>query len=283
MGGRILDFDTLGQLGDRLKGQLDFLDSHAILEMLEPRSRRLISGIEVLQETDSTNAYLMRQGALGRSGGQVCLAEMQTAGRGRRGKHWVSPFGANLYMSLLWRFERQPAAIGRLSLVSALAVADALTALGAQGIGLKWPNDIFWQSRKLGGILLESACGATGGDYVVIGIGVNVRMPESAGKSINQPWADLDAVLQGKAPSRNVLAVALLNAIVPAIESAGHEGVMHLQELWRRYDFTCGEIVELQTESGRQRGKALGVDNEGRLLLDVAGCQQAFTCGEVSL
>jgi BirA family biotin operon repressor/biotin-[acetyl-CoA-carboxylase] ligase len=268
--------------GYRLKARSDLLNARNILEMLDPRTRSLISGVEVLLATGSTNAHLLEQGAAGRPAGQVCLAEMQTAGRGRRGKGWVSPFGANLYMSLLWRFEQHPINIGRLSLFTALAVVDALTALGAQGMALKWPNDVLWQHRKLGGILLETACGAGSRGYVVIGIGLNVRMPEPAGSEIDQPWTDLTTVLSGKVPARNVIAARLLDVLVPVVYSFERSG-RSLREAWRRYDSIDGQIVEVQTDSGRRRGKAMGVDGEGRLLLEIDGHQQAFTCGEVSL
>jgi BirA family transcriptional regulator, biotin operon repressor / biotin---[acetyl-CoA-carboxylase] ligase len=147
---------------------------------------------------------------------------------------------------------------------------------------LKWPNDVFWQGRKLVGVLLEMAGGADGGGYVVAGIGVNVCMPESEGQRIDQPWTDLATVLQGEIPSRNVLAARLLNVVVPVIYSFERGGDINLQQAWRRYDFTYGQVVELQTESGRKQGKALGIDAEGRLLLEINGRPQAFACGEVS-
>jgi BirA family biotin operon repressor/biotin-[acetyl-CoA-carboxylase] ligase len=278
-----VQIEALRARGYRIKRRPDLLHAPTILQMLRPRTRRLLFDIQSLMETDSTNSHLMRQGASGAPAGQVCVAEMQTAGKGRRGKEWISPFAANLYMSLLWRFEHYSRGTDRLSLITALAVADALTALGAQSLALKWPNDLYWRYQKLGGILLESATQAGGGAYVVIGIGVNVRMPISAAEKIDQPWADLTAVLDGNVPPRNLLAARLLDTIVTAVHSFEHKDELNLPQAWRRYDYLYGEVVELENHAGRQRGTALGIDTEGRLLLDINGRRQAFACGEIRL
>lgn len=266
-----------------MKRQMDLLHAPTIFQTLSPRTRALIVDIEVFKEIDSTNSHLMRQGASGAPKGKVCLAEMQTAGKGRRGKQWISPFAANLYMSLLWRFQHYPGDTGCLSLYSALAVADALTALGAKDLALKWPNDLYWQYAKLGGILVEAARQPSGSAYVVIGIGLNVHMPASAAKDIDQPWTDLATVLQGNVPPRNLLAARLLDAVVTTIPSVERGDAVKLPQAWRRYDLLYGETVDFETRAGRQSGTALGINAEGHLLLDIDGRRQAFACGEVSL
>jgi BirA family transcriptional regulator, biotin operon repressor / biotin---[acetyl-CoA-carboxylase] ligase len=268
--------------GQRLKNRFDLLDSRAILDRLDPRTRALIADVEVLVETDSTNSYLIREGPSDGFAGRVCLAETQTAGRGRRGKRWISPFGANLYMSLLWRSNQRPSDTARLSLLIAVAVADALTAMGARGLALKWPNDVLWRGKKLSGILLETV-GATNGGHIVIGIGVNINMSEFRDIEIDQPWTDLATVLYGNVPSRNLLAARLLDAIVTTICSFERGGGKNLQHVWRRYDSIYGQVVEVQTHNGRQRGKALGIDVEGRLIIQIDGQRQAFACGGISL
>lgn len=258
---------------------LDLLDAPTIWRTLTVDARRSISGIEIFDEIDSTNAYLLRKRASGNCAGRVCLAETQTAGRGRYGKTWVSPHGANLYMSLACRLDQPSAAVTRLSLVIGVALADALTALGIDDLGLKWPNDILWQGKKLGGVLIEAADG-----FVVIGIGLNVRMPPSSAAKIDQPWIDLAAVLQRDVPGRNWLAASMLNAIVPTIISSfERETRQSLSAAWHGYDLLYGRTVVLDSGSGRQRGTGLGVDDNGRLLLRIGNQELAFASGEARL
>lgn len=149
----------------------------------------LVPVVDILPEVDSTNEYLKRLAFGGARSGTACLAEWQTCGRGRRGREWVSPFGANVYLSLLWRFSEGTAALGALSLAAAVAVKRALDELAAGGVELKWPNDVQWHGRKLAGILLELGGEADGPCYVVAGVGINVAMPESRAADIGQPWA----------------------------------------------------------------------------------------------
>lgn len=278
-----LELDVLRGLRYRLKQPLELLDAGGIRQALDSEAQRFITSIEVAVQMDSTNARLMRQGASGVSTGRVCLAEMQTAGRGQRGNQWISPLAANLYMSLLWPRSRAAASMGRLCLLVAIAVADALTAFGVQDLRLKWPNDLLWCGRKLGGILVETAGNAGENPYIVIGVGINVRMPSTIGARIEQPWTDLSAALKGQTPSRNLLAGRLLNSMIAALQQFGHTCGANLVEAWGRYDLLRGQTVELQTPMGRERGTALGIDAEGRLMLEVNGRQQAHTSGEVSL
>jgi BirA family biotin operon repressor/biotin-[acetyl-CoA-carboxylase] ligase len=187
-------------------------------------------------------------------------------------------------MSLAWRFDTSPADLGRLSLHLGLAIADALTSLGARGVLLKWPNDVFWQERKLGGILLEVAGrGRAATGYVVAGIGLNLNMPLAAAREIDQPWTDLATVMISKAPSRNMLAARMLDALVAAILSFANGGDTNLRHAWRRYDLTYGRLVELRTEKGQECGTAQGIDEQGRLLLQIDGRQRSFTSGDVTL
>jgi BirA family biotin operon repressor/biotin-[acetyl-CoA-carboxylase] ligase len=170
-----------------------------------------------------------------------------------------------------------------LSVLTALGIADALTALGVRQLGLKWPNDLFWQGRKLGGILLEAVPDVDRGSYVVIGIGLNVRMPVAAGAQIDQPWTDLEEVMAGNVPSRNLIAARLLDAIVPAVNSFERGRRDNLRNAWHRYDALFGKTVELRSDSGVYRGKALGINSDGHLVLECEGRMKAFACGEVSM
>ena len=136
--------------GYRLSRPIDLLDERIILSRLEPYYASHIGGLEVLAKLDSTSSYLLRRADQGAPGGLVCLAEYQTAGKGRRGRRWVSPFGSNLYLSLMWRFDAYSAELSGLSLLVGLAVAGMIRDLGGKDICLKWPNDIICHRQKLG-------------------------------------------------------------------------------------------------------------------------------------
>lgn len=148
--------------GYRLITPIELLDAQRIGETLAATGRAPPVRLEIHQRIDSTNRHLMREAAHGAPSGTVCLAERQTAGQGRHGRCWVSPFGANLYLSILWRYPCGPAGLSGLSLAAGAVVADALRQLGVQGLVLKWPNDLLWGGRKLGGILLEVSGEAQG-------------------------------------------------------------------------------------------------------------------------
>jgi BirA family biotin operon repressor/biotin-[acetyl-CoA-carboxylase] ligase len=231
---------------------------------------------------DSTNAELLRQinsptATYHRP--KLCLAETQTGGRGRRGRSWYSPPGANLYSSLLWGFQQPPAQLLGLSALTAIAVAQALRELGAVGIGLKWPNDLLWQDRKLAGILLESSS-TDKMTFVVAGIGLNVAMPPD--NPIDQAWTDLHQVL-GRFISRNTLVAALLNQLVPLYQQVQQGHWPDLALLWSEYDVCANQAVQLHTTQQTLQGLAQGIDANGALLLSRDGGLQTFTSGEVSL
>ncbi|MEZ5448457.1 MAG: biotin--[acetyl-CoA-carboxylase] ligase [Thiolinea sp.] len=150
---------------------------------------RLPDGHSCLPRLPSTNSWLLEQSD---ACGQVCLAEQQTAGRGRRGRVWQSPDSANIYLSLRWCFPQVPPHYGWLGLETGVAVARALADYGLQGHALKWPNDVYHAGRKLGGILLQTANPL---QQVVIGIGLNTGMQAALAGGIDQPWCDLGELL----------------------------------------------------------------------------------------
>ncbi|HSJ49279.1 MAG TPA: biotin--[acetyl-CoA-carboxylase] ligase, partial [Gammaproteobacteria bacterium] len=166
----------------------------------------------------------------------VCLAERQTRGKGRRGRNWVSPYGTNLYLSLSWRFESGLSALAGLSLVVGISLIRALQQLGVEGAGLKWPNDIYLQGAKLAGVLIEVSGESAGPCSAVIGIGVNVAMPEQQGRHIDQRWTDLRA--HGIPVARNQLAAALLEQLLPALAEFARHGMQPFQEEWQRPDLS---------------------------------------------
>jgi BirA family biotin operon repressor/biotin-[acetyl-CoA-carboxylase] ligase len=268
--------------GYRLASPLELLQHDAILGVLSTESRARLSALEVHPYLDSTNSYLSTKAVTGLPSGYACMAEYQSAGRGRRGRAWVSPFAANVYMSLLWRFTTSPAAITGLGLVAGVAVARALQHAGLPDIGLKWPNDITWRGRKLAGTLLEMTGESFGPVSVVIGIGLNVRMPPPAGAHIDQAWVDLETAME-RGVSRNTLAGLLLHHLVLVLLQFQARGLAPFIEEWRQSDTIAGKTVRLQLPNETITGIAKGVDDNGALLLQRKGTITSHMAGEVSV
>lgn len=268
--------------GYRLAEPLDLLEGDAIRASIGPECVVHIADLEIHTALDSTNRHLLDRARAGAVSGSACLAEMQCAGRGRLGRAWVSPFAANLYLSLLWRFEGAPPGLAGLSLAAGVAGVAALADLGVDGVALKWPNDLIWNGRKLGGILIDVAGESAGPCLAVIGVGINVAMPESAGASIGQPWTDLGAIT-GARIARNRLAGRLLRHLALTLGRFADDGFAPFVTQWRRLDLASGRTVELRLPDRTVTGIGEGVDAEGALLLRIDGRRHRFTAGEVSL
>src|SRR5690606_35740726 len=201
--------------GYALDRPMELLDADAIAARLDPAQRGALASLEVAWSLDSTNSELLRR-QTPETGAAVLLAERQSGGRGRRGRSWASPLAANIYLSLPRRFGGGLARLPGLSLVAGVASAEALHALGFGAVRLKWPNDLVVADpghglRKLGGLLVEGGGEAGGPARAVIGLGLNVAMPDGTAADIGQPWTDLASLAGGQAPSRNAVVAALLS------------------------------------------------------------------------
>lgn len=261
---------------------VELLDKQTILADMPAAARRALSSLTVLSQVDSTNRFLLQAGAPRATEVHACVAEAQTAGRGRRGRAWVSPFGANLYLSLMRAFAAAPESLPGLSLATGVAVARALESLGVPGITLKWPNDVLLEGRKLGGILLEtSGAGREDAVCVVTGIGLNVDMPGDAGAGIDQPWTDLASC--GANPGRNRLVACVLVEVLAAQPAYVEAGFGAFRKDWERLDALRDREVEVETGSSRRCGIARGVDSNGALLLEVDGRRERVLSADVSL
>ncbi len=269
-----------------IPGGLNLLDARQIHAMLSPEANSLLSSLEVLAQVDSTNARVLREGQKWGKG-YVCLAERQTAGRGRRGRQWVSPFAGNIYLSLSWTYEEGAAVLEGLSLAVGLAIVEALESLGFSGIALKWPNDLLWQGRKLSGVLLEMGGDPAGQCQVVVGVGLNVTMPASAASAIDQPWVDLQSLspdaFGAGGVTRNTLAATLLNHLLPLLRDYARLKFSHYQAAWEARHAYAGQEVELVMANSRVRGHLLGVDSQGALRLLTDDGERVFYGGEISL
>lgn len=266
--------------GYRLAAPLELLAAEQIRAAMSARYSKRLPTLEVLCSVDSTNDWL---GARPELAPAACLAEAQSAGRGRRGRHWVSPFGANLYLSFAWQFDELPPGFTALGMVAAIAAVRALRKTGVQGTAVKWPNDLIADDRKLGGILVDVQGESPNRLRAVIGIGLNVQMPEAASAHIDQAWTDLATLAQGAPPSRNTLAAALLDELFVALDVFSAEGFAAFGEDWRRLDRIAGRDVVLQQHERRITGTALGVDQDGALLLRSGGETQRFVSGDLSV
>jgi BirA family biotin operon repressor/biotin-[acetyl-CoA-carboxylase] ligase len=278
-----LDVQAVRGKGYRLSCALSPLNADLIRSSLPDPVASRLGSIEVFQEIDSTSEYLKRTHREQVPGqGRACFAEWQSAGRGRRGRRWVSPYGSSLYMSLAWQLSGAVVGSGGLSLVMAIAVLRALRQCGVEHLGLKWPNDIFFEGRKLAGILLDLSGESAGPFQVVIGVGVNLRLPARAAQEIDQPWADLSQA--GVDIDRNRLAALILQAVVQAIDTYSVEGLDAFAQEWAEFDLISGHPVELhQGTAGTTCGVARGIDSRGALLIERDGVTSSYYAGEVSV
>ena len=271
-----------GREGFRLGERLELLDEASILAQLDPESRSVLRGLEVLFEVGSTNARLSELAARGTGAPYACLAEVQSVGRGRRGRAWRSPLARNVYLSLSWRFANRGVPMLGLSPAVAVAVADALEGIGARELALKWPNDLRWRGRKLGGVLLELDPAADKGWHAVIGIGLNVSMPPALVGDIEQPWTDLETVL-GHRVSRNEVAARVIERGLDAAGTFAVEGFRAFRPGWARRDEVRGRRVELVGRRQSVAGVAMGLDDEGGLLVAVGDRVERVLSGDLSL
>ncbi|MEO8366529.1 MAG: bifunctional biotin--[acetyl-CoA-carboxylase] ligase/biotin operon repressor BirA [Pseudoxanthomonas sp.] len=276
-----VEIDAQAGRGYALRHPLELLQADAIVEALPAHIRAGIAALDLAWSLDSTNSELLRRETPA-SGIAILMAERQTGGRGRRGKTWSSPLAAHLYLSVARQFTGGLARLGGLSLVAGVAAAEALHACGYPDVRLKWPNDLLVDDRKLGGLLVEGGGEHAGPVRAVIGLGVNVRMPEAVAASIDQPWIDL-AGLQGHAPARNRIAAILLAHLVPALDQFDAEGLAPFLARYARFDALAGRWVEIHLGADVHSGIALGIAADGALRVEIGGEERLFHAGEVSV
>ena len=279
-----LSVESVKGRGYRIVGGLDLLDKLLIDTAINQVARSCVYRIDILHSVESTNSYIMEHGT--DNGGNICLAEQQTAGRGRRGRTWASPYGKNLYLSCSWVFESGAAVLEGLSLAVGVALVRALETCNLGGVGLKWPNDLLWRGRKVAGVLLEVSGDATGHCQLVVGIGLNVSMSLRDADQITQPWVDLKEIALANdvpLPTRNNIAAEVLNQLLPLLRDYAEEGFSAWRDDWMSLDAYRGREVRLTSGIKDEIGVARGVDSGGALLLERAGKIKKFSGGELSL
>ena len=236
--------------------------------------------IEVHALLDSTQVRARERVQSGARGAAAVIADAQSGGRGQRGRQWQSPAGAAIYMTVVWPSRRGVAGLTGLSLVVGLAVRATLARwhVDAQ---LKWPNDVWVDQRKLAGILIEVVADRQD-CCALIGIGLNLDLPAAAAAAIDQPWIDLAQLLQ-PLPSRNVLTAALLTHLAEYLTRFEQAGFGCFREEWNQADALSGHAVWLLEANGPVAARALGIDEAGRLLIEIGGRQHTLSAGEISI
>ncbi|WP_150538199.1 biotin--[acetyl-CoA-carboxylase] ligase [Actinobacillus vicugnae] len=248
------------------------------LDQAQIQNALLCGQAVVFEEIDSTNEYLLKH-YQGLPQGSVCLAEQQTAGRGRRGRKWYSPQSENVYFSILWHYLTEQAAyISSLSLVVALVIAESLQAQQVENIQIKWPNDIYYCGKKMGGILIETKADRNG-VHLVIGIGLNLGMTKIDEQIVTQPWADLSHYQF----DRNGLVCRLAYQLQKNLKIYPLVGFEHYVERWQSFDIFRHQAVKLVTEGSEIHGISRGINQNGELLLEQNGVITPFGIGEMSL
>ena len=258
-----LDIDS-GPKGYRLARPLEPLNAEKIRTALPDFVQRRLGALENHWRLDSTSSELTRRAA-GLPDLSFVFADWQQAGRGRRGRQWLSPPAVNLQFSCLKRFAGGYAGLSGLSLAAGVAAARALEDCGVPDVALKWPNDLVHGDAKLGGILVELGGEFMGPCHAIIGIGINVHLSEGVRAALDRPCTDLASLCGGDAPSRNGLAAALIACMVDALETFDASGFAPFAQAWSKRDALAGRRIRLEGAHGVFDGVAAGVDARGAL------------------
>ena len=277
------EIETKSGQGYFLKHPIEWLDQNRICDYLSNAAKKQRGDFHIAEQIDSTNSWAKFE-TKQQAGTDIFLAEQQTAGRGRLGRQWVSPMAANIYLSLRRRFNKGLPALSGLSLVVGVLLAKTLRSQGFTEVGLKWPNDIVASgNNKCGGILIEVSGEANAEISVVIGIGLNVRMPAHSALKIDQAWTDLQTQAGDKLLSRNEMLVNLLNELLPGLQSFEDQGAAQFLSQWPNYDVLLNQDVKLLDGSRTHTGRVLGVTEQGALRLRQGGVERHYHSGEISL
>ncbi|KPJ90704.1 MAG: hypothetical protein AMJ55_13175 [Gammaproteobacteria bacterium SG8_15] len=268
--------------GYRLAQPIELLAKDQIQRNIISHRSTFPGEVVVLWEIDSTNRYLSQQSTSNADAGMTCLAEVQSAGRGRRGRTWISPLGGNVYLSQLWRFNGGPAQLSGLSLAAAIAVVRVIHQFGIKDAGLKWPNDVLIDGKKLAGILLEINGESNGPTNVVVGVGINVRLPDTVQQEIDQPVTSLEAIL-GRSIERNRFVAQLICELFEVYERFSERGFSAFMDQWQDLDVYLNQRINLMMPAGNIQGINRGVNLNGSLQVEYNGQIYSYQSGELSM
>lgn len=274
-----VEIQSVAGKGYRIPAPVSLLDKSTILELLGSDAERWSSKIDVAFSTSSTNRDALLSAKQGLDV-MIHVAEHQSEGRGRRGKSWLSPLGGSIYFSMLTSLRSGVVALDGLSLAVAVLVVSVLNDAGFAGFGLKWPNDILLDGKKLAGILLEISGDVAGPSKVIIGIGINVQLPGAIKSEMDQPVTDL-AEKFGVPPDRNLLVARLINTLTKGISLFEREGFSAFRARWQELDYYRGRHVKVLMGADSVAGLVEGIDDQGALLVRTVDGMKAICSGEL--
>ncbi|EJD6615714.1 bifunctional biotin--[acetyl-CoA-carboxylase] ligase/biotin operon repressor BirA [Providencia rettgeri] len=273
-----LNIETVTGKGYKLPHQINLLNRAVI--------KQQISDVNIIVEPviNSTNQYMLERIPSLKSG-DTCLAEYQSAGRGRRGRQWISPFGCNLYLSMYWKLDQGPAAAIGLSLVVGIVIAETLNKISQEKVKVKWPNDLYMNDKKLAGILVELT-GKTGdAAHIIIGIGINIGMNKNnieSSNTITQEWSSLRDEVEDI--ERNELSVNIIKALRESLVIFENEGLKPFLDRWFKLDNFLNRDIKLLIGNDIITGVERGINEQGALLLQKNNGEIIpYIGGEISL
>jgi len=258
--------------GYKLPFPIELLNDQKIASYMEAQI-----DLEILTSVGSTNDYVLAQARQGKKAPYVCLAEHQSAGRGRHNRHWDTPFGRNIALSLLWQFQLDPTELSGLNVVIAVSIIEALKTYGINDLELKWPNDVLWQQKKLAGVLVDIIAEAHAQTQVVIGVGLNL-----AQHKIDDPWANLE-LITGQLPERNRIVALLIQQFSLNLSRFTTEGLTPFLKAWRQYDGLAGKKIQIIVGEKRTLALAIGIGQKGELIYELAGEKRSLLHGTVRI
>jgi BirA family biotin operon repressor/biotin-[acetyl-CoA-carboxylase] ligase len=267
--------------GYKLPQPVTLLDGQTILNAIGVKSALL--KLEIHDHLESTNTYLMKKLSSGQTHTNCVATNLQTNGRGRRGRNWHAGLGSGLTFSVLWRFQCGAAGLSGLSLAIGIALIRVLHSFGVTKAKLKWPNDVLIGREKLAGILIELQGDMEGPSYAVIGVGINLRLPANIKQRIDQPAIDLASITQ-EPINPNLLLGELLKQLINVLSTFEQLGFASMREEWTQHHAYHQQAVKILHPDGRETaGTVIDVAEDGNLLVNTASGEQRFSSGEVSL
>lgn len=275
-----LEIFSVNRRGYKLQSKVDLYQKEIIQASLNNPSESLF---KLLFITDSTNEHV-KADAIHLQDGYACIAEAQKQGKGRQGKQWFSPFGANVYLSMKWGFPLGFQSLSGLSLAVGVSVLRVVQELVNAPVTLKWPNDIYIAGKKAAGVLIEVSGNPDGSCDAIVGVGLNLSMP--ANEMIDQPWTDLASNAADNI-DKNRLVAALINELRGSLQEFSTSGLSSFSSEWVAHDHFKDQSITLLLGKNQLNGIARGISSSGALLADVEEngevIRKEFFGGEISV
>lgn len=266
--------------GYRLKAPLVLLDKNTIYAGIDDRFQQQSIQLHLLPTIDSTNTFLKQN--VKDNSNSLCLSEQQTAGRGRLGRTWASPFGENMYLSVAWRTTESLAKLSGLSIAASLALKSALMPWIGD-IQVKWPNDLLWHGKKIAGTLVEVTAESHGSCLIIVGMGLNINTQTNIHPLTNLPHCSMRDIL-GCYLDRNDIVIATINHCLHTFSQFEQLGLLPLLEAWKRADYLYDQEVTIYQHQQTEHGVAKGINSLGHLLVESDnGDIKEISSGEASL